>query len=553
MKISINSILAIILTMVCFLSFTAAGVDLGAVWNDDGDMAITSEDPEKAGEMIRFLIDGCSGTGIKTITYSIGAGSEILLYPTKVGNNWGWRKTKYDEDPRWQARINRGRALAAKNFDAVRVAGEQSRKNGMYFFPSCRINDSHFIFDPQEYPLTGKFWLDNPDCRIGVSPSGQVKEYANLLDYSNEKVRRYRLDIISEVIDRYKDIMTGIELDFTRSFFLFSNDKAKESAHLVTQMVAEVRSKLDAAGGQMLLIVRVPSTMRNCEKLGYEIEEWMKQKLVDVVVPAQLMTTAFEMPLDEFCTLAKKYECKVYAGLYPRVGWEFPFYESPKEYAVSPDRQITPQLARAAYSNYWAMGADGMYLFNFKVPKNGAGTPVDEYYRILKDSACKPALVAADRVYAVTKAYYLDFEDTYTYPKQIPCEIKTGEVKEFYIYVGENFENDKSMFLPKYIGLRVGFAGMAGDEVLKVRLNGEVLKAAENTIVKTNSPTNITRLTPKAANAFAQYRIEDVKTLKQGFNTVAVEIKNDKDPAVMVTDVNIGVLYENDLNKILVN
>lgn len=550
----LNRVMA--LSAVLALSFMCAGADLGVIWNDDGDMAITSDEPQQAAEVIRFLIDGCGGTGVNTITYSIGAGSEILLYPTKVGSTWGWRKTSYDENSKWQKRIKRGRALAEKNFDAVRIAGERARELGMNFFPSCRINDSHFIFDPQQYPLTGKFWLDNPDCRIGASgksPSQRAPEYANLLDYSNEKVRRYRLDIINEVIERYSDIMTGIELDFTRSFFLFPNEKARESARLITEMLAEVRSGLDAAskGEKKLIIARVPLTLGNCEKLGYEIEQWMKLKLVDVVVPTQLMTTAFEMPLDEFAVMSKKYGCKVYAGLYPRVGWEFPFYESPEQYNISPSRDVKPQMMRAAYSNYWAMGADGMYLFNFKVPKDGAGAAVDEYYRILKDAVGSYALTAADKVYAITKAYYLDYEDTYSYPKQIPCELNAAEAKSFNIYIGEDLAAGKSMFMPKYVGLRLGLAELKGDEKLTVRLNGNLLEGA--IVTKTNSPTNIARLTPKAARAFAQYQIKDMQSLKQGFNTVEILFDGDKAGVLTLTDVNIGVMYENDLNKVLVN
>lgn len=543
-----------ILFFVCMLGWTVAiagDIKLGTIWNDDGDMAISSEEPQEAAKIIEFIIDSCYGTGINTVAYSIGAGSEILLYPTEVGNNWGWRSTSYDDDPRWKARINRGRKLAEKKFDAVMVAALQTRKLGMNFFPSIRINDSHFIFNPQEYPLTGKFWLDNPDCRIGAtgsSPSAKAKQYENLLDYSKQKVRDYRLSMISEVIDRYNDYMAGIELDFTRSFFLFPPEIAEQSGYLVTDMLKQIRNKLDEAnnGEDKLIIARVPTNLDSCKKLGYEIDEWIKLGLINVIVPAQLMTTAFEMPVDEFCELAKPYGCKVYANVYPRVGWEFPYTFDAESYDVAPDRMITPQLARAAYSNYWDMGADGIYLFNFKTPPTGG----DEYYRILRDSAAEHCLEYTDKVYAVTKAYYLDYENTYTYVKSIPTVIESHSSRSFSIYMTENIKNQIEPLKVDQAGFRIGFDKVVSSDIIDLWFNDVQLKNPK--LVKTNPPKDITRLNPKAAACFLQYSIDDLNIIKDGENSVVVKTK-ELPAALYITDINVGMFYDNDMIKILIN
>ena len=94
---------------------------------------------------------------------------------------------------------------------------------GMRFFPSFRMNDDHFVFDPHEYPLTGQFWDKHQNLIIGLdrSPILSQKMYGNLFDFSHKEVRDHRLAVIKEVIDRYGDISEGIELDFNRTQIFF--------------------------------------------------------------------------------------------------------------------------------------------------------------------------------------------------------------------------------------------------------------------------------------------------------------------------------------------
>src|SRR5690606_8360724 len=111
---------------------------------------------------------------------------------------------------------------------------------------SLRMNDSHIMRDPENYPLTGEFYLANRDLIIkdGPWPFNQ-KMYANLLDYTHEKVRNYRLDVIFEAIDRNVQYIDGFELDFNRVQVFFPAGKGEERAHLITDLVRKVRRKLD--------------------------------------------------------------------------------------------------------------------------------------------------------------------------------------------------------------------------------------------------------------------------------------------------------------------
>src|SRR5258706_9626378 len=133
------------------------------------------------------------------------------------------------------------------------------------------MNDMHFVVDPDNYPLTGEFWLSHRDLRIGRSPVAGW-DYSNLFDYAHEPVRAYRLAIIREALTRYADLMDGFELDLNRFQVFFAPGQVAANAHLLTTMVARVRGWLDELGAERkrtyFLFVRVPPALRNCAWSG---------------------------------------------------------------------------------------------------------------------------------------------------------------------------------------------------------------------------------------------------------------------------------------------
>ena len=135
--------------------------DFGVLLNDDGDFSFTSLDPAESVRNLKAQVDSLAGTSVKTLTWSVGAGSEILYYPTKVANVWGWRPIPEKYEKAFGSWSRKAQAGLAAGVDPIRVVGERAKALGIYFVPSYRMNDDHFIFDPMEYPLTGKFWLEN--------------------------------------------------------------------------------------------------------------------------------------------------------------------------------------------------------------------------------------------------------------------------------------------------------------------------------------------------------------------------------------------------------
>jgi hypothetical protein len=215
----------------CVAALPGDATDLGLMINSDGDLSFTEREPAASETALRERVRALRSTPIKTLMYSVGAGSDVLYYPTKVASVWGWRETSYDQKKEWGQRIANIKAGMRAGVDPVRVAGEEAKRLGMFFLPSYRMNDSHFMTDPQEYPLTGEFWMKNGQrLRIGDSPILSRAEYGNLLDFSHAEVRDHRLGVVFEIIERYGDIMDGIEMDFNRVQVLFPRGNAHERA-----------------------------------------------------------------------------------------------------------------------------------------------------------------------------------------------------------------------------------------------------------------------------------------------------------------------------------
>lgn len=520
--------------------------DFGTVLNEDGDLAFVTSDPKLAENLLREAVDGHAALGIKTYVFCIGSGSDTLNYPTKAGSQLGWRVTKQEKEKEtWQVRMESARACLAVGLDAVRIAGEQAKKNGLYFLPSLRMNDSHFMGDPENYPLTGKFWMEHgARLRIGESPLEWQKNYGNLLDFTHEEVRNHRLDVINEVIDRNKDLIDGFELDFNRVQIFFPKGKAENGMSLLTDLVRKVRQRLDRLaeeqGRPMYLFVRVPPAGESCKWAGLDVDKWMEEGLIDLISPAQIMTLAHDMPLEKMTATARKYGVRMVPSLYPRTSNRVTFVPSESGMGMKGElnRSATVAESLAAAANYRTMGADGFYLFNYYAPEAGR-RPYPAWMHSLVAGLKRIQPDAADKVFAITKTYYNDDkEPSYAYVKQLPRNLKERDT--FRLVVGE--VPGASPFPLKTCALRVGVK--TEGVVPEVFLNGtklEVWQESEHPKTFRNRPSP-----PDAAARSIIYYVNDPKLVKQGENVVDVVA-----PGTRITDIELGYSYHNQLSKLL--
>ena len=237
--------------------------------------------------------------------------------------------------------------------DPFGYAMDVAKKCGFNVWLSIRMNDCHgshedtFLYRCDEIYYTAKRngWF------IGDHNSGRY--FGECVDYAQEYVREKMLSVIRSTVEKYDSY--GVELDFLREAQCFDLEKDDDRLGIMTEFMTNVRAILDEIGERrghkIKLLVRLPRDIGNCRIFGFDVKEWVKRGLVDVISPcSRWLTTDSDMPIGEWCELVKGSDVTVTAGL------EFYLY----------DRiEIGDDCMRGFAAQYVDEGSDGMYLYNF--------------------------------------------------------------------------------------------------------------------------------------------------------------------------------------------
>lgn len=537
--------------------------DFGLMYNEDGDVTFVGANAvawhnNMNAWMTQLVGSGTSASAAQSVAYSVATGSDMLLYPSTAGTSWG----TYDLDPlyatqfaMYQQFIN---ALRDR-VDGVKLAADYAEAHMVKFIPLLRMNDAHFAAggtkdNINRHPFTGQYWKEHsgqggdPDYtqQVRPIPTTEWENHKYLFDYAHAGVRTYRLSVIDEVLDRYKSganavPFEGFQLDFVRFQALFSANTLPtvDRAGLITEMVRHVRNKLDAIKAQipgrtddLALIVRVPPTLKNCEWAGLDVPRWLSEGLVDIVIPAHIMTLAQDQPLDEFVALTTPINsprgAKVYGSILSRVPHATYAFSgtAPAPGDYKSDRPTTPELVRGAAINGRAMGAGHFELYNF---------PVDTPVKAVLNESPEDALTMP-RVYAITPGYEQDYFDTYESRKQLATQLYNNR-QTMVLYLGEDpaaITNDFDIWLR--LGITVTTA--TGDpSTIRIRLNGDSLGNPSST----SSVAGGGRSGPQQ---YVQYAVNKA-LLRQGWNTLTIEPTQATPPTIdkySLIEVQLGVI-----------
>ncbi len=533
----------------------AKDADFGIIYNDDAGGAFTrkakpiAELVEAELDNLKDTVNVLAGTPVKTLCYCVGLGGDIMRYNTKVGSKWGWHDWA---DPAWTKRSEVANACLDAGVEPVRVVAEYAKEVGLLFLPSLRVNDLHFTGEDHK-TKTLKFWMEHKDLVVGTVAPELPSQYEKSLDFTHEAVRKYKLDLIHEILDRFGYTIDGIELDFLRHPIYFPAGQGEAKGHLITEMVRKVRQRLDQMakdnGRKYYLIVRVPTDLDSCRRVGLHVDSWLEERLIDVLIPGSHYFTTYEMPIESLVELAHKVGCKVHPCLFPKQidSWPFPDVPEPK-YCPDPPGpfgkhgyRITPRRVRAAAANYRSMGVDGFALFNLHLDRGLDRTEyADQGYRTLCDLAEPVCLKRTSKVFAITKHSWLgDYQVSFR--KQLPADLSAGQGQTFTLMVGEDFDDKATRRTPPDCRLRLGFRGLEPKLPVEIVLNGQCLLSgspgAKYTTVKCDK--ELLAKTNQLAEAFVLLPLDDLSFLRQGNNEIQIKVSN----PTTLTDVELSVNF----------
>ncbi len=339
-----------------------------------------------------------------------------------------------------------------------------ARQAGMEIFATLRMNDIHDAWAPKlsdplkvERPdlLIGEqYWPDGyphllegeeAQARGGYPKSALLRAFWSAFDYAQPEVRQYFLDFIADFCGKHD--YDGLQLDYFRHPLFFKLGEEEENLDTMTEFVRRVRQTLneigEARGRPYLLAIRVPDSPILALRTGLDVDRWLKEGLMDMLVVG-----GGYMPyggrLKEFIDMAHHYGVPAYPCI---------------------NHFQEPIQMRSWASNFWALGGDGVCVFNF------AGVPEgSEKQRCLNQMHDPDALLGLDKQYRPDNGYGT-FYCGHTNPaRQFPIRLVDGTPAE--LVVGDDVERAMQEDMLDEMRLRVNVSNVDESEGVVIKING---------------------------------------------------------------------------------
>ena len=257
------------------------------------------------------------------------------------------------------AMANRAHRVSELMPDFIARRYARCRARGVEMWHSMRMNDIHYTYLGSEWiPLHSDMWLDRKDLlRAWYRHSWRGEWRDNGFDYAKREVLDAHLALMREYLLGYES--DGIELDWMRCVPLFAPGHDESNAHVLTHFMRETRKTASEAaakwGHPVKIAVRVPARVREAYGVGMDIATWVREGLVDVVVPSP-RDTSTEMDCD----------VALYRAICPKpivLAPDVDYYcrsSDDKRYVLA----FSADIDRGFVSGWYHDGADAAYLYN---------------------------------------------------------------------------------------------------------------------------------------------------------------------------------------------
>lgn len=233
--------------------------------------------------------------------------------------------------------------------DIFEIVYGKIKDSGVRPWLTFRMNDVHYGSDDASYLRSDLYYEAKEN---GYMLGSKYGYYATGFDFSHERIRQVMLDYIEELALRY-DVF-GLQLDFIREIFCFDYINNDDCAEIMTQFVRDVKAIVEKAeakfGHDIKLSVRFGRSIEHNKVFGFDAETWVKEGLVDVLVPSpRWEVTDSAIPVEEWKKLAGD-NVVIWAGMETR---------------MTNSSSVKAEYAKGYSAGFYAKGADGIYYDNF--------------------------------------------------------------------------------------------------------------------------------------------------------------------------------------------
>ena len=338
------------------------------VLNNDGNEPVYLIEAPTEEELLKYRTGPLAGSQVDTVFYSTWcSGFTMFTHLTKVGQ-------LFTVEGEWFNRNLMG-ALAEAGIDPLRVMNDFIHEQGREFFWSLRMNDTH---DSQgggysaEMFAANDFKQANPQYLLATPETRPRYGGWSAVDFAEPEIRDLTFRFVEEVCLNYD--VDGIELDFYRHPVFFHEPARGFPASgverdLMTDLVRRIRRMTEEVGQRrgrpILVATRLPDSVPYCRAIGLDIERWLADDLLDLLIPAGYLQLS---PWETSVELGHRYGAMVYPAL------DESRVKEPGTADVKTGTFRTPRGGDASYraraANVWRAGADGVYLYNFFNPSS---------------------------------------------------------------------------------------------------------------------------------------------------------------------------------------
>lgn len=284
------------------------------------------------------------------------------------------------------------RLLDERGLDPYSVWIARCREKKISPWLSMRMNDVHNVDDVDNY-IHSSFWRKHPEY-WRVPGGGGWTDRA--LDYGIPEVREHAMAFVRELLERYDP--DGLELDWMRFGYHFRPGREAEGAALLNRFMREVRTLTrqwsEKRGHPIKLGARVPTLPDAARGLGMDGVTWVREGLVDMLVPTPFWaTTDFDIPVEAWREQIGAASEKVVLA----PGGEILVRAYPGAKPIEADITSTRGFAAACLHR----GADSIYLFNYMDPAPMTGGK-EAYRTLLQEGLNLVNVVQKPRRHVVT-------------------------------------------------------------------------------------------------------------------------------------------------------
>ncbi len=232
----------------------------------------------------------------------------------------------------------------------------------------------------------------------------------------------------------------------------------------MTKLLRRIRKMTESTGlsrGRPILIAtRLPDSVEYRHAIGLDLENWLREDLIDILVGSFYMQLN---PWEYLVEIAHKYDVAVFAGL----------SESRVRGDASPFNRNSIESYRGRAMRAWHAGVDGIYLFNYFNPRG----------IFLREIGDPDKLRKLDKIYYATirnrnPNSYLNkgirFQNIPILTPQNPMVIKVDEQRSINLVVGDDVKNINEKPVDVKLHLQI-----QGANNISVKLNGEQLSNPE--------------------------------------------------------------------------